>query len=153
MNDPAGFQKLGLFQSTAPGAGGLSWLQYILADPYNRMITDASERQTLENTNTAFDAARGKMRSDALQSGAGESGVAAGQARGLELSRGATQAKNVRDYEQYKVDTGDKRLQSLLMPYLAQSNAAITGNSTPPPQDNSTQQYLQYAALIASLFV
>ncbi len=129
-----------------------AWLQYLLADPYNRMISDAAEKQTLENTNTAFDAARGKMRADTLQSGAGESGVARGMSRGLELARGQTQAKNVRDFEQYKVDTGDKRLHDLGLNYLALQNNARSGQPGGNQQDNKTDQYLQYALTIAALF-
>jgi hypothetical protein len=143
---------LGPFVSPTPAYAGNAWLTYILSDPYNRMISDAAEKQTLEGTNTAFDAARGKMRSDALESGASEGGVAKGQSQGLELARGATQAKNVRDFEQYKTDKGDERLKDLLMPYLAQFNNRAAGAGSAPNQGNSSQQYLQYAALIASLF-
>lgn len=133
LSNPEGWRQYGLFNSTAPGAAALSQLGYLLADPYNRQITDSAEKNALEGTNTAFDAARGRMRSDALQSGAGGSGVARGQSQALELARGAQQAKNVRDFEQQKVDLGDKRLRELGLPLLAQYNAS-RGNQTPPQQ-------------------
>jgi hypothetical protein len=139
------------FYSPQGAYAGNAWLAYLLADPYNRMITDSAEKQTLENTNTAFDAARGRMKSDALASGAGESGVAGGMSKGLELAKGATQAKNVRDFEQYKTDKGDERLKDLLMPYLSQINAYM-GHPTPPAGPSQSQQMLQYAQLIAGLF-
>lgn len=139
------------FYSAAPAYAGNAWLSYILADPYNRMITDAGERTALDATNTAFDAARGRMRSDALESGAGESGVAAGRSKGLELARGNAQAANVRDFEKFKTEKGDERLKSLLMPFLSQENAYL-GNSAPPTGDSKSDQYLQYALQVASLF-
>jgi hypothetical protein len=152
VNNPQAHQY-GSFIGEAPGFAGNAWLTYLMGDPYNRMISDSAEKQTLDNTNTAFDAARGKMKSDALQSGAAEGGVAKGESNALELAKGNTQAKNVRDFEQYKVDTGDKRLQQLLIPYLAQANNRQAGvGSNQGSSNDNTQQYLQYASLIASLF-
>jgi hypothetical protein len=152
MNDQMiGAGNYSPFYSPQPAYAGNAWLAYLMADPYNRMITDSAEKQTLEQTNTAFDAARGKMKSDALQSGASEGGVAQGNANALSLAKGSTQAKNVRDFEQYKTDKGDERLKELLMPYLSQINASM-GHAAPDSGPSKSQQYLQYAALIASLF-
>lgn len=142
----------GLFYSNQPGFAGKAWLSYILADPYNRMVTDASERQAMDATNTSFDAARARGVTDALQSGAGESGVARGQGAGLELARGNALSKNARDFEQYKTTLGDQRLQSLLMPYLSNYVAARNGTPPPPAQANNTGDYLKAAVEIAKLF-
>jgi len=132
--NPAGWTDWGLFNTTRPGAAALGQLQYLLSDPYNRYITDSSERQSMDATNTAYDAASGKQRSQALQAGAGESGVAQGMSAAMNLAKGNAQAKNVRAFEQYKTDTGDKRLQNMGLPLLGQYNAA-KGN--PSPSQNS----------------
>ncbi len=144
--------KYGALANSTPGMGTAGWLSYLMADPYNRMVTDASERESLDATNTAFDAARGRMKADALQSGAGQSGVARGMSKGLELSRGATQAKNVRDFEKYKVDLGDKRLKDMGLQWLNLQNASRGQSQSNQNQGSNSDDYLKLAVTIASLF-
>ena len=140
-SNPAGYTQYGPYLGLGPGINTAAQLQYLLADPYNRNITDSAERQSLDATNTAFDAARGRMLGDQLQSGAGESGVARGMSKGLDLARGNAQAANVRDYEKFKVETGDKRLRDLGLQYMASSPWGKGG--LPASTDNSDAQKQQ----------
>lgn len=124
-----------VYRSIPVGPLGASWAADVLADPYN--IPDDMLREMLENTELAYNRAEGDARQRLLSSGAGRGGVAQGIQGQLGVARGASQARDVRDWTKYRTQLGDERLARLWLPYMSQYNNAIAAMMGAPQRPES----------------
>lgn len=133
------------------GGFGMAHLAEILRDPYN--LPDDRLRDMMQNTEVGYNKAGQAIKEAGLQSGAGFGGVAGKAGQQVELAKGAEQARNMREYEQWRQETGDRRLNALLLPYLQTVNQAAGVAEGVPAQSgpSSTDQWLQYAMMLASI--
>jgi len=115
-------------QGLVPGMGQAAAL---LNDPYN--IPDARLNEMLEGTELAFNRAGNQARQFGLSSGAGHGGVSQMNQGNVQMARGAEQARNLREFEQFRTMLGDQRIGSLTDMFwdnYNQSEGVLRGTQT-----------------------
>ncbi len=120
-----------LKSSQDPGVIG----RQLLTDILKNGIPEDRLRQMLENTELAYNTAAGKARGLTYGSGAGESGVARLSRGNIEMSRGAGKARNLREFEQFRVDSQMRYFDQWLKNYnnayaIAQGGAQLPDNGS-----------------------
>jgi hypothetical protein len=134
-------------QGLVPGMGQAAAL---LNDPYN--IPDARLNQMLEGTELAFNRAGNQARQFGLSSGAGHGGVSQMNQGNIQMARGAEQARNLREFEQFRTALGDQRIGSLTDMFwsnMNQGEGVLRGTQTGGGSD--TEDWLNYATAVLSL--
>ena len=126
--------------SQDPLALGKAQLAKLLADPYQ--VSEAPLRQSLENTELAYNTAANRARETAYGAGAGEGGVSKQLRGNIEMSRGADKARNLREFEQHRQEVGDQRLQAYFQYLDAYNNAlAIATGQAQNKSGNGSPDY------------
>jgi hypothetical protein len=133
---------------------GMAQAGALLNDPYN--IPEARLNSMLENTELAYNRAGNEARQQTLGSGAGRGGVARLSRGNIEQARGADQARNIREFEQFRTARGDSIIQNLLPSLLSQYNnsEAISRGGQQQSRDggSSTSDYLELAAQALAIY-
>jgi hypothetical protein len=133
------------YAQNAPSQAGIPHLTANFADPYG-LPNDAGLRASLEATELGYNRAGHQIRAAGLGSGGGHGGVQRGFGAQNELARGAAQARDLREWDQYRIDRGDDTMDRIIRWQNAYNQAYGISMGVPPEYD-STGDWLQLAAL------
>jgi len=121
-----------IYRGNMLGWAGFDPFMQALMNP--GQIDESQKRQTLQDTELAFNRATGQARESMANTGAGpgRSGVGNANLASLDMARGSAQAENLRGWDQYADQRRLQVLQSLFLPYLNTYNSAYgVANGSP----------------------